>query len=554
MSSPESVERSERPDIVTRHRGLMGRAVLVSGLTLLSRVLGFVREMIMAALFGDGSAISDAFFTAWRVPNLFRRLLGEGALSTSLQATMTEEDAERGNAAGKRLFVSTVWLTVSLLLVVCTLTMIAIHFMPDRMPVTGWPWLGNPPGPVRDLAVRVMPYVILVCIAALCGGALHVRGHYAVPNLAPTVMNVAWIVALVWIGIHFGWSATGEGTQWAMARWLAWGVLVGGVVQLAIHGPPLVRFGLLGRSAAAPVQVPDKELPRAWTVLRTSAPLALGAAVYQVNVMVDGLMAEGLLRDGGPSALYYANRVQQFPLALVAVAAINSVFPLLKAHGHLGDRAAVRALHDRTQFGILFLALPAAAGLWVLAEPISRALFEHGNYGADGVARIASGLRMLALALVPAGAAGFLGRTYIAMGDLKTPVRISIALLFVNMALNALFVRQFGMDVAGLTLATALTSWVNAVWLFTGLRAKLGLPVGVSGGASHAARIAAAAATCGAAAWGVERAVAADTLALVLAILAGALAFLLAARVLALPELAELRRRLARRSRERESS
>ena len=378
----------------------MGRTVLVSGLTLLSRILGFVREVIMAALFGDGSAISDAFFTAWRVPNLFRRLFGEGALSTSLQTGITEADAEGGNEAGRRLFGSTVKLMVTLLLVVCTVSMIAIAWMPDVMPGTGWPWLGDPAAPVRDLAVRVMPYVVLVCLAALCGGALFVRGHYAVPNLAPTVMNLTWIAALVWIGIAFGGFGQGEpgaeigvgddamGTQWAMARWLAWGVLAGGVIQLAIHIPPLIRFGLLGRRGTEAGAAENRS--GAWTVLRTAAPLALGAAVYQINVMVDGLMAEGLLRDGGPSALYYANRIQQFPLALVAVAAINSVFPLLKAHGHLGDVAALRALHDKTQFAILFLALPAAVGLGVLAEPLASVLFEHGKFGSDGVERIAS--------------------------------------------------------------------------------------------------------------------------------------------------------------------
>jgi len=532
----------------------MGRAVLVSGLTLLSRILGFVREMIMAALFGDGSAISDAFFTAWRVPNLFRRLFGEGALSTSLQAALTEADAGGGNAAGKRLFGRTVWLTVTILLVVCTVSMIAIAFMPDTMPLTGWHWLGDPAAPVRDLAVRVMPYVLLVCIAALCGGALHVRGHYAVPNLAPTVMNLIWIAALLWIAYDYGWGVGEQGTQWAMARWLAWGVLAGGVIQLVIHIPALVRFGLLGRSGPDAGPAPTTSGPGAWYVLRTAAPLALGAAVYQINVMVDGLMAEGLLRDGGPTALYYANRIQQFPLALIAVAAINSVFPLLKAHGHLGDRAALRALHDKTQLGILFLALPAAVGLFVLAEPVSRALFEHGNYGADGVGRIASGLRMLAFALVPAGAAGFLGRTYIAMGDLRTPVRVSIVLLFVNMALNALFVNGFHMDVAGLTLATAVTSWANVFWLFVGLRPKLDLPPGTPGVPARIGRVALAAAVCGGAAWGVERALTAGVPALLGGIGAGLAAYLLAARLLSVPELEELRRRLKRRPNERESS
>ena len=176
-------ERSEGHQIVERHRGLVGRTALVSALTLLSRLLGFVREIVMAAVFGDSSAVSDAFFTAWRVPNLFRRLFGEGALSTSLQAGITEADAEGGDEAGRSLFLRTVLLMVGVLLVVSSLSMLAVFHMPDRMPGLGWAWLGADPEPVRDLAVRLMPYVVLVCVAALCGGALYVRGQFGFVQL-----------------------------------------------------------------------------------------------------------------------------------------------------------------------------------------------------------------------------------------------------------------------------------------------------------------------------------------------------------------------------------
>ncbi|MEQ1892788.1 MAG: lipid II flippase MurJ, partial [Planctomycetota bacterium] len=174
---------------VARHKGLVARTVLVAGLTLLSRLLGFAREALMAAVFGSHSVISDAFITAWRVPNLFRRLLGEGALSTSLQAAMTKADIERGDVAGRALFHATLRLMAKLLLVLTVVLMVGVHFLPDRMPITGWAWLGADPEPVRDLTVRVLPYVLLVCLAAVCGGALAVRGHFAWPNFAPTVMN-----------------------------------------------------------------------------------------------------------------------------------------------------------------------------------------------------------------------------------------------------------------------------------------------------------------------------------------------------------------------------
>ncbi|HEX6886047.1 MAG TPA: lipid II flippase MurJ, partial [Planctomycetota bacterium] len=399
---PEPAHPPSASRTVARHRGLFARTLLVSLLTLVSRLLGFVREALMAAVFGDRSVISDAFITAWRFPNLFRRLLGEGALSVSLQSEMTKRDIERGDAGGRALFRATFRVMIGVLLAVTVAAMVVTWWLPDQAPLVGGAWLGPKPEAVRDLTVRVMPYVVLVCAAALCGGALAVRGHFALPNLAPTAMNLVWIGTLVWIGVASGWGRE-LGTddpavaarQWELARWLAWGLLAGGVVQLLLHLPPLGKHGLLGPT---PGETADP-----WRVLRTTAPLVVGAAIYQINVMVDGLMANGLLRAGGSSAIYYANRVQQFPLALVSTAAVNAVFPLLNAHGHLGERGRVRALHDRTQLGILFLALPAAAGLLALALPIASVCYERGNFGLDGTERVAVALRCLAFALVPAG-------------------------------------------------------------------------------------------------------------------------------------------------------
>ena len=540
---------------VTRHRGLVARTVLVSGLTLLSRLLGFAREALMAAVFGSQSVISDAFITAWRVPNLFRRLLGEGALSTSLQAAMTKADIERGDAAGRALFRATLRLMAGLLVVLSVALMVAVHFLPDRMPITGWEWLGADPEPVRDLTIRVLPYVLLVCLAAVFGGALAVRGHYAWPNFAPTVMNVVWIVTLVAIGYASGWgrapaadAADEMGRQWELARWLAWGLLLGGFLQLLVHLPPLARFGLAGPTPG--------ERGDAWAVLRATGPLVIGAAIYQINVMIDGLMAESLLVTGGPSALYYANRLQQFPLALISTSAVNAVFPVLNAHGHLGEKGRVRALHDRTQLGILYLALPAGTVLFALALPAASVCYEHGKYGLDGVLRVAEGLRMLALSLIPAGAAALSSRVFVAMGDLRTPVRAALWMLLVNVGLNVLCVRGFGMDVAGLTLATALTSWGNLIWLMYAMRTRLGLPASETEVRARILRMVLAAALAGLAAFAVHRLGAPllaygeerrSVTALLAALAAAGLVYAGASHWLRIPEWNEVTRRLVRR-------
>jgi putative peptidoglycan lipid II flippase len=528
-------------------------------MTLVSRILGFVREMLSASMFGDRSAVFDAFITAWRVPNLFRRFLGEGAISTALQTELTEVDTDHGDEAGRVLFWRTVSLVGRILVAVCGLTMLAVHFAPDTMPGTDWRWLGADPAPVRELTQRVLPFVVLICLSALVGGALNVRGHFATPVLAPVSLNLCWIATLLLIGSEFAGSVSGAVTDYAsqleMARILSWGVLAAGGVQLAIQVPALGRFGLL-RANRQPGAPPTPELgTQARKVLWRSAPLAVGAAVYQINVLLDGLMAESLLPDGGPTVHYFANRVQQFPLALIAVAATSAVFPALKAMGHAGKPAELRALHDRTQRAVCFLALPASAGILVLAQPIASVLFERGSFGPEGVVRTADVLRMLGLALVPAGAVGLTSRTYYAVGDFRTPVVVSIAMVFLNCALNVLFVVGAGMDADGLALATALSSWGNLLLLLPGLTRRHGLPRADPVWRSSVFKSIVASAVCAGAAVGVLGVFdsadspwqpGSDLVVLVIAIGLGAVGFALTAVLLRIPEVDVVRRRFRR--------
>ena len=490
-------------DTVGRHRQLFRRTTLVSGLTLVSRVLGYVREIMSAALFGDRSAVFDAFITAWRVPNLFRRFLGEGALSTSFQTALTKADAEGGLVAGRLLFHKTLRLLTWLSALVCLLSALAVASLPDQMPFSGWAWLGSDPEPVRELTVRVMPFLVLVSLSALVGGALQVRGHFASPAWAPAVLNLVWIVVLASIALTFGIDAGAE-RHLEMTRVLAWGVLLAGALQLAVQVPALFRTGFLGSAPAAPRGSPQSG--GAWRVLKQSAPLAFGAAVYQINVMLDGLMAEGLLANGGPALHYYANRVQQFPMALVAIAATSAVFPALQAIGQRRDLDGVRRLHDQTQRAIAFVALPASVGLFVLSREIISVSFERGAFGPEGVERASAALRMLSLAILPAGASGLAARTYYALGDFRTPVRVSIFMLALNAALNVLFISGFGMDVDGLALATAISAFGTFGLLGARFGPVLGLPSGREALAGPLLRIAVAALACGFAGRAVESA------------------------------------------------
>ena len=247
--------------------------------------------------------------------------------------------------------------------------------------------------------------------------------------------------------------------------------------------------------------------------------------------------------------------------ALIALAATSSVFPRLKVLGHERDLTGLRYLHDRTQLAVAFLALPAAVGLLVLARPITSLLFEHGAYGPDGVARVSAALAMLALALLPAGCVSLVTRAYYAIDDFRTPVVVSSLLLFVNIGLNLALVRGVGMDVEGLALATAITSWLNLAFLLPPLLRRL--PKGTEETAEHVsigrrlAPMALAALLAGGAAWGARELVwslaeglgrnLGGSLALAAGAVAGVGGYFAAVAALGVPEWRELRAKLAAR-------
>lgn len=531
----------------------MARTALIAALTAASRVLGYGREFLSALLFGDSSPVYDAFVTAWRVPNLFRRMLGEGAVSTALQTQLTEVDGDRGDEAGRRLFWEVLALSLAVSVVLCAGMIGLVLVMPDTMPGTGWPWLGPQPAVLRELLVRVLPYLVFICVAGLAGGGLAVRGRFRGASASAATMNLTAIVTLVAIGLLYGWrgpapveGAQGFARHMDMARFFCWGLVLSGLVQIAVLVPDLRAAGFFRRGAAA--------VGTSWSaargVLVSSAPLALGAAVYQVNVMIDGFMAQYLLPLGGATTYYYANRIQQLPLALVATAATSAVFPALKALGHRGQGAEMRRLHDSTHLAIGFIALPATLALIVLARPICAVLLEHGAFSEAGTARTALGMQYLALALVPAGAAGLLSRTYFALGDFHTPVRISVGLLVLNLGLNWFFVRGVGMDIEGLTLATALVSWTNVLLLAPGVLARLPAPADGPPFARRLLRMLLASCLSAGAAWGAHRLVGPDprsALALGAAVAAGLAVYFGAAAWLGLEEWHAIRSRVRSR-------
>ncbi len=544
-------------DIVGRHKRLVARTALISGFTALSRLLGWGREALTSALFGDKSAVFDAFVTAWRVPNLFRRLLGEGAVSASLQNAMTQLDADEGLDVARALMWDTLRLAFWILIGICALVMGAVALMSDVMPWTGWNWLGRDPAAMKVLTFDVTPYVVVICLCGLIGGALSVRGKFTAASAGAGVMNLVAIATLVVIGLKFGWKGLspadgpeGRLRHLEMARWFSWGLVVSGVAQLVMLVPEMRSAGLLQRT-----RVVGHHGAQAWQVLKASLPLAVGAAVYQVNVLVDSFMANTLLSEGGASTYYYANRIQQLPLALVATAATSAVFPAMQALAHKRSFAELRKLHEQTHLGIAFIALPASVGLFVLATPVTACLLQRGEFTAEGVARTADAIRMLCIALVPAGALGLLSRAYYALGDFRTPVRLSVISLVLNLALNVLFVVAFDMDTGGLALATAVASWLGVAMMLPGLMRRLregagGTVPGLPDFGARLAKMAGAAALCGLGAWTSWWALGSPNtswLVLAVAIGCGITLYIIAAQLLGLPEWGAARDRIRAR-------
>ncbi len=532
-----------------RHQNLGSRTLFVAVLTLFSRIVGLAREILSATLFGHNSGIYDAFLTAWRVPNLFRKLLGEGALSVALQDGITKADAKEGLAEGAALFQTTMRLVFAILLLVCGAGMVIAWSLPDTMPITGAAWLGGDPEAIRELVVRLMPYVVLICMTALAAGALNVRGHYSAPSWGPVVFNVGWVCALIAVGLTWGWESRGGRPPeevMAMVQALGWGVLIAGFFQMALQIPAMRATGLFQRSSPNPARK-----ARARQVLRDAFPLAVGAAVYQLNVLIDGWMAEGMLSDGGPTLYYYANRLQQLPMALISISASTAVFPALLAMGQKGDLGELRGLHDRTQRGTVFLLLPAAVGLYVLAGPEISVLLEHGEFGAEGVTRATPALKYLTFALLPGGAALLATRVYISMGDKRTPVVYSILSMILNTGMNVLFLEGYGMDIEGLALGTAISSWFHLLLLLHGHR-RLGLPKALSGSGGMIFKMVVAALVMGWVAGAVEESLSeawGQIGALVASILLGALTYFALAAILRIPIQKELLSKLAKRLR-----
>ncbi len=437
---------------------LLKAASTVSLLTLASRVTGLVREQAIAASFG-ASAATDAFNVAFRIPNLLRRLFAEGAFSQAFVPILAAVRERDGDAATHAL-VDAVG-TVLLWALVAT-SVVGIVGAPVFV------WLIAAGLAQFDDAVvmtRVMfPYIACMSLVALAAGILNTWKRFAVPAATPVLLNVAMIGA--------AWGLAPRFAAWGLVpiHAMAVGVMAGGVLQLAVQWPALRRIGIVPRFGLTwPRLRAAWHHPGVQRVLRQMAPAILGVSVAQLSLLINTQIASHV-GVGAVSWLTYADRLMEFPTALLGVALGVVLLPQLSAAQSRGDAAGYSDMLDWGLRLVLLLALPCAAALLVFPQALVAVLFHYGQFTARDVEQTVWALRGYGLGLLGLIAVKVLAPGFYAHQDIRTPVRIAVVVLVATQAMNAVFVPLFGH--AGLALSIGLGALVNAGWLFVGLRRR----------------------------------------------------------------------------------
>jgi len=471
---------------------LLRAASTVSLLTLISRITGLVREQMVASLFG-ANGMTDAFIVAFRIPNLLRRMFAEGAFSQAFVPLLAATRAERGDDATQTLIDAAATVLTWALLLTCVLGVLAA-------PALVWILASGMPEAGRDAAIvmtRFMfPYIGLISLVALAAGVLNTWRKFMIPAATPVLLNLSWIAA--------GWLLSPRFEAWGLPPIysLAVGVMVGGVLQLAVQVPALKRIGRLphiGLSLA--------KIRAAWQfdgvrkMLRLMGPAMLGVSVAQLSLMINMQIASHIT-VGAMSWLGYADRLMEFPTALLGIALGVVLTAQLSAAQVRGDTQVYSTLLDWGLRLVLLLALPCAVALLVFAQPMVAVLYHRGAFRPEDVLHTTQALMGYGVGLLGLIAVKVLAPAFYARQDFRTPVRISVVVLILTQVMNALFVPVLG--IAGLALSIGLAALVNAGLLFFSLR-RMGSYSPQPGWRGFALRVTFASTLMGALLWAAAR-------------------------------------------------
>lgn len=422
--------------------------VIVGFATLISRFGGLVREILLAHFFGAG-VIKSAFDVAYRIPNLFRRLFGEGALSKALIPIYKETIEKEGKEAADKLAATVSGAMVAFLSIICAISIFATY------PIAAWLGESSKWGEIMPLLRIMLPYAPLICLAALIMGVLNSLGSFALPSLAPAFQNFCCIIALACICPFL----PAEGT--IRIEVVSWSILVSGLVQVLVMVPALKKHNvplkliLKGAFGKGPMQV-----------YRFALPMTLSSGVVQINVCLDSILA---MKAGewGPSALSYADRLVYLPLAIVGTAFATVLLPTLSGFISTASYDKFSDTIARSIRNVIAILMPASVGMIVLSRPIISLIYETGQFDALSTTRTANALIAYSVGLVAAGLNLVAMQPFYAKKDSRTPAIIATAGVFVNLAMNLFFIWILKPELKpiGIAIATSISSTLSFMTL-----------------------------------------------------------------------------------------
>lgn len=447
---------SNHLDQPVKKRGMLGSSIVVGIGTMTSRVLGLLRDITMAHVFGAGGS-TDAFLIAFKIPNFLRRLFAEGAFSQAFVPVLAEYREQGGDKAVRDLVAHVQGWLGSWLLLVTTLLILLAPFIGVLFAPGYWYHAEAEKLALTSEFIRIVsPYLFFISLTALSGSLLNTYQHFALPAITPVLLNIsligASVISLVWFdsSIHL----------------LAWGVVVAGVLQLLAQLPLLTKEGLLVRPRW------NYGHPGLKKIRTLMIPALFGVSVGQINLLLDTVLAS-LLQDGSVAWLYYSDRLSELPLGVFGIAIATVVLPALSANHASAQGDTFSQTQEWAVRMVCLLGIPASGALILLAWPLIATIFLHGEMTLTDVdmasrSLMAYGSGLLAFMLVKVLAPGFFARQ-----DTRTPVRIAIYAMVANMVFNLLLV--FWLGHVGLALATSLSAWLNAGLLYMGLRSEISL-------------------------------------------------------------------------------
>lgn len=420
-------------------------------MTMVSRVFGFIRDMVTAHIFGAGAAF-DAFSVAFKIPNFMRRLFAEGSFSQAFVPVLSEYQKQKSHEE-IRDFLNAICGTLGFVLL--CVTMVGVIFAPwiVRLFAPGF----DTHGPRFDLAVTMLrinfPYLMLISLTAFSGAILNTYNRFWVAAFTPVFLNICMIASAIWLAPQMAAPITA----------LAWGVFIAGVVQMVFQWPFLKHMRLMPRPR---VNFKDPGVRR---VLKLMVPALFGVSVSQINLLLDTLFASFLI-VGSVSWLYYSDRLMEFPLGVFGVAISTVILPNLSRHHATQSKEDFSLTLDWALRCVLLVGLPAAVVLAVMSGPLLSTLFQYGHFDARSVEMASKSLAMFAIGIAPFMLIKVLAAGFYAKQDMRTPVRIGILAMVSNMVFNFILIWNF--KHAGIALATSLASLVNTGFLYYYLRQR----------------------------------------------------------------------------------